>query len=168
MADQGGMPDMEGMDINDLFGNMFNGGGRSRRRRGFDKRDEIVQQLKLTLEELYAGVEKTIKINKQKVCVSCNGVGAKKKSDVKTCSSCKGRGFKVVRRPVGPNMVQEMEMECDSCGTTGETIAKSCRCPECEGKKVIRKDTNYTVTVPAGCHDGEQLVQTYIYIYIYI
>jgi DnaJ-class molecular chaperone len=60
---------MDGMDLNDIFGNMFGGGmgGQRRRKSSVTKRDHIIHQLELSLEELYAGVVKPITVNRQKV-----------------------------------------------------------------------------------------------------
>ena len=72
MLQNGGSPGMEEVDLSDLFGNMF-GGQRPRRKKGVAKREQIVETMEVTLEELYAGVVKPLKINKQKVCRSCEG-----------------------------------------------------------------------------------------------
>ncbi len=68
----------------DLFGNQ--GGGK----RGPDVRME----LQVTLEEMYSGVHKQLKINRKVVCPHCRGTGAKG-GDVKKCKKCDGQGVTV-------------------------------------------------------------------------
>ncbi|MBK8382625.1 MAG: hypothetical protein IPL16_12205 [Ignavibacteria bacterium] len=48
--------------------------------------------LKLTLEEIAEGVEKTIKVKSYKNCTKCEGTGAKSKSGYSKCSHCNGTG----------------------------------------------------------------------------
>src|SRR6185437_537024 len=101
----GGGMNME--DIFSQFGDIFGGGspfegffggvglqGSSGGRRV--KRSNRRIKVRLTLEEIANGTEKKIKVNKQIICSTCDGTGAKDKSSVQTCKTCGGSG--AVRR----------------------------------------------------------------------
>src|SRR5690606_20060299 len=83
----------------DIFGggggspfDSFFGGGQSRGGRRVARGSNLRIKVKLTLEEIANGVEKKIKVNKQIVCESCDGSGAKDKSSFNTCKTCNGQG----------------------------------------------------------------------------
>src|SRR3546814_14177208 len=71
-----------------FFGGARSGGGGRRVNRGSNLRIKI----KLTLDEIVKGVEKTIKVNKLNTCQSCSGSGAKDGGPYKTCYSLYGAG----------------------------------------------------------------------------
>lgn len=58
---------------------------------------------------------------------------------VKTCSSCRGRGIRVIVRPLGPGMVQQMQTGCSDCKGSGEIIDDKFRCQNCNGEKVVQE-----------------------------
>jgi DnaJ-class molecular chaperone len=55
----------------------------------------IQSPVQVTLEDLYNGKTFTILHKKQVICHQCRGSGAKDANDVKTCTSCNGKGIKV-------------------------------------------------------------------------
>jgi len=74
------------------FEDVFGGGGarRGRASAGIPGTDLKIR-LKLTLEEIAKGVDKTLKIKKQVACKECNGSGSKTGSS-ETCPTCHGSG----------------------------------------------------------------------------
>ena len=81
------------------------------------------------------GKTKKLAINREVSCSVCDGKGGSK---VETCTSCKGRGMKVMTRQVGPGMIQQMQSPCDDCEAKGEIISESHKCKTCKGKKTTR------------------------------
>ena len=91
-----------GMDINDIlrrFAEEFGGfggfggatGGRRqqrRQRRGSDLRIRV----KLSLEDIAKGVDKTLRVPTFVACSHCNGTGAKDGVAFATCPTCHGQG----------------------------------------------------------------------------
>ena len=73
MGEQGGMPNMEDMDLSDMFGDMFGGGQRRSSKKDIPRREQIVVQLDVTLEELFTGTTKEIALERQIVCKTCDG-----------------------------------------------------------------------------------------------
>jgi DnaJ-related protein SCJ1 len=54
-------------------------------------------------------------MNKQIICPICRGSGAKRAEDVKTCTSCGGRGMKVVKQMLAPGIFQQMQSQYVPC-----------------------------------------------------
>lgn len=93
----------------DLFEMFFGGGGRAshRRPKGRDK----VHKLQVTLENLYNGQERQLAINRDRVCLACNGRGCKKDHEAR-CGDCNGRGMVTMVHQLAPGMVQQTQMPC--------------------------------------------------------
>jgi len=104
-----------GGDPSDIFDAFFGGGGRrgggggGRRRQ---KTKDVVQPLKVTLEQLYQGATKKMAITRQVI---------DKKRGVQTCDACDGRGVKVEVIRMGP-MIQQMQSQCNACGGQGKSF----------------------------------------------
>jgi len=66
----GGMP-------GNPFGEMFGG------KKGPEKTKSVVHPIKCTLEELYMGKTVRVKLNRDRLCQKCKGVGGEKKENIK-------------------------------------------------------------------------------------
>ncbi len=131
-----------------LFGDLF-GGMRSRRGDPRAGRDlKIV--LDLTLEEVDAGVTKTIELKRQELCETCDGSGAKKGTSPVACSACGGRGQ--VHRSQG---FFTMATTCPQCRGAGKIIESPC--VDCRGNGRIAEKSPVELQVPAGIEDGMRI-----------
>lgn len=138
-----------GSMFEDFFG-MGGGGGRRRRNRGEDLRIRI----KLTLEEIAHGVEKSIKVKRMVHCDVCNSSGVAAGSSRKTCPQCKGAGQvrTVTRTFLGS--VQQVTA-CNMCRGSGEIIADPCK--GCNGEGRVRGSSTVNIQVPAGVSSGNYM-----------
>jgi molecular chaperone DnaJ len=146
-----------GFNFEDLFEGLFQGGFGGfggGRRRGPQRGHDLIYELDIDLEEVAKGVKKTVSITKNDICDACDGTGADSKSDLKTCSDCKGHGVqKVTRRtPFGYFSTQTT---CKQCEGTGEVIEKPCKKCHAEGK--IKKTKQLEIEIPAGVEEGMRL-----------
>lgn len=91
----------------------------------------------MTLEEIYKGKTTKIAVNRDRICVTCNGKGGKDGAIV-TCPKCKGRGMVTKMTMLGPGMYTQSTGPCDECNGTGEIIDAKNKCQDCNGKKVIK------------------------------
>ncbi|MEG2165562.1 MAG: molecular chaperone DnaJ [Ruthenibacterium sp.] len=153
-----------GVDLGDLFGDLFGGGGgfggfgggqrRSANpnapRRGADIRVSLV----LSFMEAVHGCTKTVSVNKQDACPECGGSGAAKGTSPETCSSCRGSGFVTVqqRTPFG---VMQSSQPCSHCGGKGKIIKTPCSKCHGSGKTAVTKRVE--VKVPAGIDDDQSM-----------
>src|SRR6056297_3943291 len=100
--------------FDDLFGDFMGGGraggGRQRASRGSDLR----YNLRVTLEEAYNGLQKSINVPTAVQCDACNGSGAEGGAEPTTCPTCSGMGK--VRAQQGFFTV---ERTCPTCSGLG-------------------------------------------------
>ena len=136
--------------FDDLFGDFMGGGrqggGRSRAQRGNDLR----YNLRITLEEAFGGLQKTINIPASSQCGSCNGTGAEGGSEPITCPTCSGMGK--VRAQQGFFTV---ERTCPTCNGMGQTIKNPCK--SCNGAGRVEKEKALSVNIPAGVETGTRI-----------
>src|SRR6056300_1040540 len=107
--------------FDDLFGDIMGGrgggGGRARASRGADLR----YNLRVTLEEAFSGLQKTIQVPTSVTCGGCEGSGAEGGAEPTTCPTCSGRGK--VRAQQGFFTV---ERTCPTCQGLGQNIKNPC------------------------------------------
>jgi len=158
-----------GMNMDDIFsqfGDIFGGGspfegffggGRqngSASGRRVTRGSNLRIKVRLTLEEIANGAEKKIKVNKQVVCKTCDGTGAKDHSSFQTCKTCGGTG--AVRRVTNTILGQmQTTSTCPTCNGEGSTILA--KCTVCLGDGVVRGEEFITINIPAGVSEGMQL-----------
>jgi molecular chaperone DnaJ len=146
------MRDFGAFGFEDL--DIFGGRRTSRSRRGPVKGEDLHIKLKLTLEEIATGVEKTIKLKRLVRCSECEGTGAEKGTSKRTCPACQGAGEvrKVSRSFFGQSI---LVTTCNLCGGSGEVIEKACSV--CGGDGRVRGESTITVKVPAGVTTGNYI-----------
>lgn len=135
--------------FDDLFGDFMGGrggGGRQRAARGSDLR----YNLRVTLEEAYEGLQKTINVPSSVACNSCKGSGAEGGAEPTTCPTCSGMGK--VRAQQGFFTV---ERTCPTCSGMGQTIKNPCK--TCGGQGRVHKDRALSVNIPAGVETGTRI-----------
>ena len=147
----GGYGGMNMEDIFSQFGDIFGsgfggfggfgGGGRPQQVRGSNLRVRI----KLTLEEIFNGAQKTLKVKRMKLA---EGVTSK------TCPTCNGRGvqMKVMNTVFGQMQTQAT---CDRCQGLGKVADKIPAGADAQG--LIRTEEEVSIKIPAGARDGIQL-----------
>ena len=130
----------------DFMGGQRGGGGRSRASRGSDLR----YNMRISLEEAYAGVQKTIKVPSSVTCKACNGTGAEGGSEPETCPTCTGMGK--VRAQQGFFTV---ERTCPTCNGQGQIIKNPCRV--CGGAGREETERQLGVNIPSGVETGNRI-----------
>lgn len=134
--------------FDDLFGDFMGGrgGGRGRAARGADLR----YNLRVTLEEAYSGLHKTINVPTSVACSACSGSGAEGGAEPQTCPTCSGMGK--VRAQQGFFTV---ERTCPTCGGLGQIIKNPCKV--CAGEGRVHKERALSVNIPAGVETGTRI-----------
>jgi len=143
-------------DLGDIFSSFFGGGSsRTRSSNSIRRGNDLKASIDITFEESYKGTEKEISINRNEVCSSCKGSGAKSGTGAEKCSACNGSGKirQVVTTPFGQMQTQKT---CSTCNGTGKVIKEPC--PECKGKGRIKKIVKIKVKIPEGIDDGQTIV----------
>ncbi len=137
--------------FDDLIGDFMGGGGgrggaRQRAARGSDLR----YNLRISLEDAYRGLQKTINVPSAVACGACNGTGAEGGSEPVTCPTCSGMGK--VRAQQGFFTV---ERTCPTCSGLGQIIKNPCGA--CRGTGRVEKDRALSVNIPAGVETGTRI-----------
>lgn len=151
---------MGGMDPQDLFSQLFGGGGffgagGPSRPQGPRKSKDLVHRVNVSLEELYRGKTTKLALTRNIICSKCGGKGGKEGA-VKTCNTCSGRGIKVTLRQMGP-MIQQIQQPCDECSGTGEVINQKDRCRTCNGRKTVSEKKMLEVHIDKGMKGGQTI-----------
>uniref|UniRef100_A0A7E4VV19 DnaJ subfamily A member 1 n=1 Tax=Panagrellus redivivus TaxID=6233 RepID=A0A7E4VV19_PANRE len=147
----GGGPGHSPFDIFDMF--FGGGGGRGRERE--TKAKDTIHQLGVTLDQLYNGCTRKMKLNRQIVCKKCKGAGGENKDDVISCERCSGRGIEVRRVQIAPGFIQQAQTECGGCGGKGNIIKNPCT--GCRGKKKVVEEKILEVVIEKGMTDEETI-----------
>ncbi len=145
----GGGMNMEDIfsQFGDIFGGHFGGGGfgggqaRTQQVRGSNLR----VRLKLNLEEMVNGTQKTIKVKKMKLAPGATS---------KTCPACNGTGvqMKVMNTMFGQMQTQQTCATCQGIGKVADKIPAGAN-----AQGLIKEDEEVTINIPAGARDGIQL-----------
>ncbi len=137
--------------FDDLFGDFMGGrggqqGGGRRAARGSDLRFN----LRVSLEDAFSGLQKSINVPTSVACDSCSGSGAEGGAEPTTCPTCSGMGK--VRAQQGFFTV---ERTCPTCSGLGQIIKNPC--PKCRGAGRVEKDRSLSVNIPAGVETGTRI-----------
>ncbi len=147
---------MEAADIFSMFEDIFGGfGGNGARAskgatRGATRGFDLEVQVELTLAEVATGTEKTIEYERQDICDTCKGSGAKAGSSPVVCVQCGGQG-RVAQQGFGGMF--RMVTTCPNCRGRG-TVVKD-HCGSCGGTGRQLKKRSVTIKIPGGVHEGQ-------------
>lgn len=159
----GGGFSAQGMSMDDIFsqfgsifGDAFGGGfssffGSGGRQQSSDRGSDLRVNLRLSLEDIYKGVKKQIRLNRYETCPDCKGAGG---SGKRTCSVCHGTGE--VRERVNSFFGQMISSKpCYNCHGQGVVIDKPCI--TCHGDGRIKREVSVAIEVPPGVQEGNYM-----------
>ena len=138
--------------INEMFGDMFGFGGRSRQRdpNAPAPGNDLRYDLDISFMEAVHGVEKEVKITKRETCWTCEGSGARPGHKPQTCPSCHGRG-QVIRS----QGFFQVSSTCPQCHGAGQVVSEPCN--DCHGEGLKNKEKKVKLTIPAGVDTGSRM-----------
>lgn len=136
--------------FDDLFGDFMGGRGGGGRRSAAQRGNDLRYNLRIKLEDAFAGLQKTVTVPTAVGCGSCNGTGAEGGSEPQTCPTCSGMGK--VRAQQGFFTV---ERTCPTCSGMGQTIKDPCT--TCHGQGRVEKEKSLSVNIPAGVETGTRI-----------
>lgn len=139
------------------LGDVFGGGGGTNRN-SVPKAQPLEVRTRLTLEDVYKGVTKKIRVNRPQICSECTGFGTKSKTEKPKCSQCSGSGHVVQQHRMGPGMVQQIISECPRCRGTGNVAKPEDQCAKCHGKGFRTVSQDVSIDIPPGVPSNVTLV----------
>ena len=132
------------------FGDIFSGGGGSRRRSRAQRGADLREDVNLNFEEAVFGTETKVTVRRHETCEQCRGAGTAPGKSAVTCRSCAGRGQ--VRYQQG---FFSIARTCPSCQGSGSVITDPC--PQCKGEGRTLRRRTVDAKVPAGVEDGTRI-----------
>jgi molecular chaperone DnaJ len=138
--------------INEMFGDLFGFGGRSRRRdpNAPMQGEDLRYDLEITFMEAVHGVEKEVEVTKRETCWTCEGSGARPGHKPQTCPTCNGRG-QVIRS----QGFFQVSATCPQCHGSGQIIAEPCT--DCNGEGLVHRKKTVKLKIPAGVDTGSRM-----------
>ena len=146
MYDQYGTADPQEIPQENMWDPFGRFSGFGRRSAPKERGSDLRINLSLSIEDLYNGVHKKIKVKKKVQCFRCHGSGSETNED-SVCPVCHGTGMeiKTTRHEFGFSQVTQ---PCSNCHGTGKIILHPCK--ECEGTGLITADREIEFDVPPG------------------
>ena len=143
----GGGMNMEDIfsQFGDIFGGHFNGGFGGGQRQQQARGSNLRIRIKLNLEEMINGTQKTVKVKKMKLAAGVTS---------KTCPTCGGSGVQV---KVMNTMFGQMQTQttCGTCQGVGKVADKIPSGANAQG--LVKEEEEISINIPAGARDGIQL-----------
>ena len=138
--------------INDMFGDIFGFGGRSRQRdpNAPVQGDDLRYDIQISFMDAVHGVNREVEITKKETCLTCDGSGARPGYRAETCPSCHGRG-QVIRS----QGFFQVSTTCPQCHGTGQVISEPCN--DCHGEGLLNKKKTVNLRIPAGVDTGSRM-----------
>jgi len=106
---------------------------------------DLEYALSITFEQAMQGVTQTFEIDRNEICVSCQGLGETRSRTIE-CASCNGTGQQT-RRIGGAT-------KCPFCNGSGKVAAP---CDSCKGAGVVPRRESITGKIPAGVDKGSRV-----------
>jgi molecular chaperone DnaJ len=136
--------------FDDLFGDFMGGRGGQAGGRRAARGSDLRFNLRVSLEDAFSGLQKSINVPTSVACDSCNGSGAEGGGEPTTCPTCSGMGK--VRAQQGFFTV---ERGCPTCNGLGQIIKNPCT--TCRGAGRVEKERSLSVNIPAGVETGTRI-----------
>lgn len=139
-------------NFGDIFGSMFNGGTKNRRKKGPQPQAglSLTKEIEITLQDAFIGTKKEIAYHHFFTCETCSGSGARAGTSAQTCVTCNGSGEMHFKQ--GFFMYAQA---CTSCSGKGFIIPAPCA--SCNGQSRIQQYDKFTVNIPRGIFDNAEL-----------
>ncbi len=141
-----------GFDFNDIFkeifrNDLFNQQG-FEEQGGAESGKDLTGTIDLTLEDVFHGAIKDVRIQRMVKCNSCEGTGVGH-GNQSTCRQCEGRGYVKSRRGFFSTT-----MQCSICRGRG-VIGSACGV--CGGEGLIYTSETVSVKIPPGVEAGKRI-----------
>lgn len=147
----GGSPFQGGVDISDLFSDLF---GRSGGRGGFNRAhkvrgSDVESKVRIPLLDSLRGTKVKFKLTGLQSCKECQGTGQQVEEST-PCKACHGTG----QQNIGGGPLP-LTGPCQVCGGSGRTRGPACT--HCSGRGAVEEPSTITVTIPSGVDNGAKI-----------
>ena len=119
------------------------------------KTKSVLQELEVSLEDIFIGKEKYLEISRYRICKKCKGNGSKDPNANTKCPGCNGKRIKLVIQRMG-NTILQSQQTCPDCRGEGYIIKNEDKCTACHGQKVNRESKTLKILLDKGAPDGKR------------
>jgi molecular chaperone DnaJ len=133
---------------NSLFEEFFTGitAGRQGQQRGRSLR----VALRVRLEDVLQGANKTVTLRRREECETCKGTGCAPGREPATCAYCRGYGEVESRQAFFT-----MRTTCPKCRGRGTVITDPC--VDCKGAGMLDREADVEIPIPPGIESGTRI-----------
>ena len=142
---------MTGEEPRDIFDIFTGGGGKNVKR----KTKSVLQEMVVSLEDIFVGKEKYLEIKRYRICKKCKGNGSKDPNANTKCPGCNGKRVKLVIQRMG-NTILQSQQTCPDCRGEGYIIKNEDKCEACNGQKVNQESKMLKILLDKGAPDGKR------------
>jgi DnaJ-related protein SCJ1 len=118
----------------------------------------IFYNINCDLIDVLNGKNININIEKNILCLSCNGLKTNNKNNIIICLNCNGKGNLFTLNQILPGLATHQSKICEECDGEGKTIKFGCLCIECYGKGFQKQINETTLYIPKGISQDQILV----------
>ncbi|KXN91667.1 hypothetical protein AN958_12519 [Leucoagaricus sp. SymC.cos] len=122
------------------------------------KGEDTIVPYDVTLEDLYNGKSVKLSMEKEVICSTCKGSGAKGNAKPKTCYNCSGKGWTFVQTQVAANQLATSRATCRECKGSGEVLKEKDRCKKCKGGRTVKEKVRQEIFIEKGMTDRQRIV----------
>lgn len=142
-----------GVDLGELFGNIFTGGSG----RKSHNPNRIEKVISISFVQAIRGHELKIRYGYEVKCNICRATGALNGDSkyIERCFRCNGSGKENVRRRSVFGVINNIAI-CSKCDGAGRMPTKKCH--SCSGKGILRMNNEAQLQIPAGIENGQVLI----------
>ena len=140
------------VNMGDIFGDLFGNRDPFRRQRQQPQPNgrDVSAQLLVGFLDAAFGCKKDVTIQREGICETCHGIGAKPGTPLITCSTCGGMGEVVINQGF-----MTIKQTCSHCAGAGKLVGDPCG--TCHGKRVVIVKDDVSISIPAGINEGQKL-----------
>lgn len=111
------------------------------------KKNDHVYKCNITLNEVFFGTTKKLKVHKNLLCKKC----------ISNCTNCNGTGTSTKHIRMGP-FTQVIQQTCNICNGNGKINDKSKHCDSCNLKGVIIEEKIFEIQIEQGVENGTKFI----------
>ena len=120
-----------------------------------ERKEHVMENLHVSLEQIYKQETVELKYNHNVYCDNCNGEGSKDGTKP-NCKDCNGNGSRIHIIQMG-HIVQQIAQPCETCRGKGKVIPENNKCNVCNGKGDVNKEKTISIPLKNGFGNGIKL-----------
>jgi len=118
----------------------------------------LTYNLRVSLEDVYNGKKKRIRLNRDALCDKCGGEKTLNQDIDEQCNRCNGKGQVMRMRQMGRGLLSQQPAPCPMCQGSGTCIPEKDKCRKCRGTGCQKEAEVISISVEPGMSHGQKIV----------